>query len=138
MSEQEWSIEHRKQGNEVYVVSSKEGIFIGEGYDKGERKRTHFLADIIVEALNKAENKQQDERNREGWVCIHCGKSTYDNDTEQLFSAIEHIQCALKAEAKAEEKVAKAIRLGNETTDEENEKKFEESLKEKDWGHQPS
>ena len=36
------------------------------------------------------------------------------------------------------EKVAKAIRLGNETTDEENEKKFEESLKEKDWGHQPS
>ena len=123
MSEQEWSIEHRKHGNEVYVVSSKEGSFIGEGYDKGERQRTHFLADIIVEALNKAENKRQDEKNREGWVCIHCGKSTYDNDTEQLFSAIEHIQCALKAEAKAEDLL---------------EEQFEESLKEKDWGHQPS
>ena len=53
MSEQEWSIEHRKHGNEVYVVSSKEGIFIGEGYDKEERKRTHYLAAIIVDALNE-------------------------------------------------------------------------------------
>jgi len=52
---QEWSIEHRKQGNEVYVVSSKEGIFIGEGYDKEERDRSHYLAGVIVEALNKAE-----------------------------------------------------------------------------------
>ena len=42
-------------------------------------------------------------------------------------------------------KAQRAIRFGNETTDEErsvldaeNEKKFEESLKEEDWGHQPS
>jgi len=104
MREQEWTIEHRKHGNEVYVVSSNEGIFIGEGYDKKERKRSCFLADIIVEALNKAENKRQDEKNREGWVCIHCNESTYDNDTEQLFSAIEHIGCALKAEEKAKKK----------------------------------
>ena len=52
-------------------------IFIGECYHAKERKRTHYLAAIIVEALNKAE-------------------------------------------------------------DEENEEKFEESLKEEDWGHQPS
>ena len=117
MSEQEWSIEYRKHGNEVYVVSSKEGIFVGEGYNKKERKRSHYLASIIVEALNKAEG--QDEKNKEGWVCIHCGKSTYENDYEQLFSAIEHIGCALKAEAKAEGKAQKAIRLGNEVTDEE-------------------
>ena len=38
MSEQEWSIEHRKQGNEVYVVSSKEGIFIGKDTTK-EKER---------------------------------------------------------------------------------------------------
>ena len=138
MSEQEWSIEHRKHGNEIWVSSERNAIFIGDGYEKKERKRSRYLADIIVEALNKAEDKQQDEKNREGWVCIHCGESTYDNETEQLFSAIEHIGCALKAEAKAEGKVAKAIRLGNEVTDEENEKKFEESLKEEDWGHQPS
>ena len=58
MSEQEWSIEHRKHGNEVYVVSSKEGIFVGEGYNKKERKRTHYLAAIIVDALN--ENDEAD------------------------------------------------------------------------------
>ena len=96
MSEQEWSIEHRKQGNEVYVVSSKEGIFIGEGYDKGERKRTHFLADIIVEALNKAENKRQDEKNREGWVCVECGESTYGVDFDYLVSPDLHLQCFLE------------------------------------------
>jgi len=124
MSEQEWSIEHRKHGNEVYVVSSKEGIFVGEGYNNKERKRSHYLADIIVEALNKADDKRQDEKNREGWVCIHCGESTYDNDSEQLFSAIEHIGCALIAEKKAE--------------GEKNWEKFEESLKEEDSGHQPS
>ena len=100
MSEQEWSIEHRKHGNEVYVVSSKEGIFVGEGYNKKERSRSRYLASIIVEALNKADDKRQDEKNREGWICVYCGESTYDNDIEQLFSAVEHIQCALEAEKK--------------------------------------
>jgi hypothetical protein len=122
-----WTIEKRKQGMEIWATSSTglngqlafkpDAIFIGECYNAKERERTHYLADIIVEALNKAEDKRQDEKNREGWVCIHCDESTYDNDTEQLFSAIEHTGCALKAEA--ESKVAKAIRLGNETTDEE-------------------
>jgi|TARA_B110001454_G_C12696798_1_gene424777 hypothetical protein len=124
-----WVTEKRKQGAEIWVTSSTglngqlalktEAIFIGDCYNAKEEKRSHFLADIIVEALNKADDKRQDDKNREGWVCIHCGESTYDNDTEQLFSAIEHIGCALKAEAKAEGKAAKAIRLGNEVTDEE-------------------
>ena len=120
MKKKEWVIEKIKQGMEIHVTNSTtDSIFIGECYDAKERKRTHYLAAIIVEALNEAEDKRQDEKNREGWVCIHCGESTYDNDTEQLFSAIEHIGCALKAEAKAEGKVQKAIRLGNEVTDEE-------------------
>ena len=88
-----WNIEKRKQGMEIWANSDTEAIFIGECYNEKERKRTHYLAAIIVEALNKAEG--QDKRNREGWV--------------------ERIQCALKAEAKAQ----KAIRLGNEVTDEE-------------------
>ena len=124
MKKKEWAIEKIKQGMEIHVTNSTtDSIFIGECYDEKERKRTHYLAAIIVEALNEAEDKRQDEKNREGWVCIHCGESTYDNDSEQLFSAIEHIGCALKAEAifhaKAEGKVQKAIRLGNEVTDEE-------------------
>ena len=90
-----WSIEKRKQGMEIWVTSNvePEAILIGECYQVKEKKRTHYLAAIIVDALNEAEG--QDKRNREGWV--------------------EHIQCALKAEGKA----AKAIRLGNEVTDEE-------------------
>ena len=52
-SKQEWSIEQRKQGNEIYVVSSQEGIFIGEGYDKEERNRRLYLASIIVNTLNE-------------------------------------------------------------------------------------
>ena len=92
-----WTIEKRKQGREIWVTSNvePEAILIGECYQVKEKKRTHYLAAIIVEALNKAEG--QDKRNREGWV--------------------ERIQCALKAEAEA--KAQKAIRLGNEVTDEE-------------------
>jgi hypothetical protein len=52
-SEQEWSVEQRKHGNEIYAVSSREGIFIGEGYDKEERDRSFYLASIIVNALNE-------------------------------------------------------------------------------------
>ena len=52
-NEQEWSVEQRKQGNEIYAVSSREGIFIGEGYDKREKDRSFYLANIIVDALNK-------------------------------------------------------------------------------------
>jgi hypothetical protein len=72
-----WSIEKRKQGMEIWVTSNVEpkAILIGECYQVKEKKRTHYLAAIIVEALNKAE--------------------------------------------KAEGDVQKAIRLGNEVTDEE-------------------
>ncbi len=97
-----WEIEKRKQGMEIWVTNSTglngqltfkaNTIFIGECYHAKERKRTHYLADVIVEALNKAENKQQDEKNTESV-----------NRCMQLFSAIEHIECALKAERGAKE-----------------------------------
>ena len=58
-----WTIEKRKQGMEIWVTSNvePEAILIGECYHAKERKKTHYLADIIVEALNKAEDKRQDE-----------------------------------------------------------------------------
>ena len=70
-----WTIEKQKQGMEIWANSETEAILIGECYNEKERKRTHYLAAIIVEALNKAE--------------------------------------------KAEGEAQKAIRLGNEVTDEE-------------------
>ena len=49
-----WTIEKRKQGMEIWVTDLKqEAIFIGECYNEKERKRTHYLAAIIVDALNQ-------------------------------------------------------------------------------------
>ena len=63
-----WEIEKRKQGMEIWVTNSTglngqlaiktDAIFIGECYHAKERKRTHHLAAIIVEALNKHETKE--------------------------------------------------------------------------------
>ena len=50
-----WSIEKRKQGMEIWVTSNvePEAILIGECYQVKEKKRTHYLAAIIVDALNE-------------------------------------------------------------------------------------
>ena len=55
-----WTIEKRKQGMEIWVTSNvkPESILVGECYDTKERKRTHYLAAIIVDALN--ENDEAD------------------------------------------------------------------------------
>ena len=50
-----WTIEKRKQGMEIWVTSNvkPESILVGECYYAKERKRTHCLAAIIVDALNE-------------------------------------------------------------------------------------
>ena len=50
-----WTIEKRKQGNEIWVSSNvqPESILVGEGYEHKEYKRSMELAKIIVKALNK-------------------------------------------------------------------------------------
>ena len=55
-----WTIEKRKQGMEIWVTSNvkPESILVGECYHAKERKRTHYLAAIIVDALN--ENDEAD------------------------------------------------------------------------------
>ena len=56
-----WTIEKRKQGNEVWVTSNvkPEAIFVGDGYEKKEYKRSMELAKVIVGALNNYENKKR-------------------------------------------------------------------------------
>jgi hypothetical protein len=56
MERMNWHIEITKGGAEIHVSSSKESIFIGEGYTKQEQARSLELANIIVKALNKHEN----------------------------------------------------------------------------------
>ena len=58
-----WIIEKRKQGMEIWVTNStglngqlafeENTILIGECYHAKERERTHYLAAIIVKALNE-------------------------------------------------------------------------------------
>ena len=54
-----WTIEKRKQGNEIWVSSNvkPESILIGEGYMKKEYKRSMELAKVVVDALDKHEKK---------------------------------------------------------------------------------
>ena len=57
-----WIIEKRKQGMEIWVTTSTgfngqlafrpEAIFVGDGYEKKEYKRSMELAKVIVKALN--------------------------------------------------------------------------------------
>lgn len=52
-----WTIEKRKQGNEIWVTSNvkPESIFVGEGYGRKERNRSMELAKVIEKALNEHE-----------------------------------------------------------------------------------
>jgi hypothetical protein len=63
-----WIIEKRKRGAEIWVITSTglngqlafrpEAIFVGDGYEKKEYKRSMELADVIAKALNKHEIKE--------------------------------------------------------------------------------
>ena len=47
-----WFLDYRKQEAEIWVSSNSHSIFVGEGYNSKEKKRSKFLANIIVKALN--------------------------------------------------------------------------------------
>ena len=55
-----WIIEKRKQGNEIWVGTNKEAIFVGDGYEAKEYKRSMELAKVIAKALNEHEQKSLD------------------------------------------------------------------------------
>ena len=50
-----WKVETRKRGAEIWAEGQCEAIFVGDGYEKKEYKRSMELADVIVKALNKHE-----------------------------------------------------------------------------------
>ena len=75
-----WTIEKRKQGNEIWVSTST-GL--------------NELAKVIVKALNEYEQTGVEQ---EGWVCKHCGKSTFETEYDYLADIDEHLGCALKKE----------------------------------------
>ena len=66
-----WVTEKRKQGAEIWATTSTglngqlafrpEAIFIGDGYEKKEYKRSMELAQVIVKALNDYEEKNEED-----------------------------------------------------------------------------
>ena len=43
-----WKVETRKRGAEIWAEGQCEAIFVGDGYEKKEYKRSMELADVIV------------------------------------------------------------------------------------------
>ena len=58
------------------------------------------ILDTMQKCLDEMRQQSESEQDREGWVCKHCGESTFEADCEHLFSPQEHIGCALKEEKK--------------------------------------
>jgi len=55
-----WIIEKRKHSTEIYVTNRQtESIFVGEGYDEREYKRSMELAKVVEKALNEYEDKKR-------------------------------------------------------------------------------
>ena len=53
----------------------------------------------IFDTMQKClDEMRQAETDQEGWVCKHCGKSTFETDYDYLANADEHLGCALKKE----------------------------------------
>jgi|TARA_R110002110_G_scaffold154784_1_gene348831 hypothetical protein len=91
-----WTIEKRKRSTLIFVTDREStDILIGSGSNKKEYKRSMELAKVIVKALNENE---QTGAEQEGWVCKHCGKSTFETDYDYLADVDEHLGCALEKE----------------------------------------
>ena len=56
----------------------------------------------IFDTMQKClDEMRQTEAEQEGWVCVHCGKSTFETDYDYLADVDEHLGCALEKEQQA-------------------------------------
>ena len=44
---------------------------------------------------------------KDGWVCKHCGKSTFETDYDYLADVDEHLGCVLEKEQQAQKEIRK-------------------------------
>lgn len=78
----------------------------------------------------------ENDNYKDGWVCQHCGKSTFETDYENLFSPQEHIGCALEAEKEvdAQKEIRKDDPLRKEVYDKNNNLKLKvPEIKHPEW-----
>ena len=54
----------------------------------------------IFDTMQKClDEMRQTEAEQEGWVCKHCGKSTFETEYDYLADMDEHLGCALEKES---------------------------------------
>ena len=99
-------------------ILSKEGIIeeIAEGIvlhsnciEEVELNTVTHLADICNEVQKsvKALVLLSTLKSTDGWVCKHCGKSTFETDYDYLADVDEHLGCALEKEQQAQKEIRK-------------------------------
>ena len=99
-------------------ILSKEGIIeeIAEGIvlhsnciEEVELNTVTHLADICNEVQKsvKAMVLLSTLKSTEGWVCKHCGKSTFETDYDYLADVDEHLGCVLEKEQQAQKEIRK-------------------------------
>jgi hypothetical protein len=56
--------------------------------------------ELKLRLMDFVEDATTIENQKKGWVCKHCGKSTFETDYDYLADVDEHLGCALEKEQK--------------------------------------
>ena len=89
---------------EEIIEEIAEGIVLYSNcIEEVELNTVTHLADICNEVQKsvKAMVLLSTLKSTEGWVCKHCGKSTFETDYDYLADVDEHLGCALEKEQQA-------------------------------------
>ena len=96
---------------EEIIEEIAEGIVLYSNcIEEVELNTVTHLADICNE-VQKSVKAKADSRTiksanpKEGWVCKHCGKSTFETDYDYLADVDEHLGCALEKEQQAQKEL---------------------------------
>ena len=54
--------------------------------------------ELYVKFKRELTEWHNDEKNKEGWICISCGKSTYETDFDYLIAPNLHLVCSIEKE----------------------------------------
>ena len=97
---------------EEIIEEIAEGIVLCSNcIEEVELNTVTHLADICNEVQKsvKAMVLLSTLKSTEGWVCKHCGKSTFETDYDYLADVDEHLGCALEKEQEARKKMDKMV-----------------------------
>ena len=95
---------------EEIIEEIAEGIVLHSNcIEEVELNTVTHLADICNEVQKsvKAMVLLSTLKSTEGWVCKHCGKSTFETDYDYLADVDEHLGCALEKEQQAQKEIRK-------------------------------